>query len=361
MKKINLILVLFLILPMISTIQVDMNEEFKQGETLIAQFSGNFIKPILEDNIYFYRGYVQVPFEFNVIKIEQNYFVYTPSLGKQAGNYSIVVKNSEYDIVGGQTSTEDIIKEFVLLSDYADFSTTPGAIKADSSFSLEVENLKGIELEIYIDKSPTEEVQESFFSSLFGGNENKTLSGESFILKAGETKQINLNSENIPAKTLTKIGLKTQDFTQWIFVYLENPIYEINESEYIEINETNQTENNQTEFIELENGTIISQRKTCEELNGTICKVGKEVCDKTTIEASNTDSCCPGTCNEKEKSSTGKIIGFSIVGILIILYIWFYFKKYKKTKRNVNLLALAEGKDKRQLEKIQRRVRRKIR
>lgn len=358
MKK-GLVILVFLgllILPMLSAIQVDMNKNFKNGETLVAKFSGEFTKPILEDNVYFFRGNVKVPFDFSLIKINQDYFLYAPTLGRTPGNYSMIIEGSEYSVEGGQTSTSNIVENFTLLSDYADFSTLPGVVQANKSFTLEVENLKGVDLTIYIDKYPSEEQtsQQGFFS-FFSNEKNNSPTGEPLLLKAGMKKEVKLYLDNVSANTLHKIKLESQNFSQDIFVYINNPNYELNETEYVEINETNQTEINQTDINNTENATT-QVGKTCEELNGTICKVGKEVCNGTIIDASNTDSCCDKTCKEKEKSSRGKIIGFSIIGFLVLIYLWFYFKKFKKPKKKVDLLELAEGKDKRKLDRIRKRV-----
>ncbi len=61
MKKIFFIILLILILPAISAIEFDMKAEFAQGETLMAKVSGNFIEPIINENIFLYRGHIRVP------------------------------------------------------------------------------------------------------------------------------------------------------------------------------------------------------------------------------------------------------------------------------------------------------------
>jgi len=429
MKK-SLIIFVLLLLPLMSAIQVDMNEEFKQSETLIAKISGNFLQPILKDNIYFYRGFVAVPFEFELLKIEQDYFIHTSTSGKIPANYSLVIENSEYYIVGGQTSSEDIVINFSILEDYADFSVMPGVIVAQGSFSLEIQNLKDTQLTIYIDKDGSQE-EGSF--SFFSGDETPT--GQAFTLKAGEIKQLTLEFENVSNATLRTVQLSTEDFSTGIFVYVSYTgeelkpqikrikfetgffnismatdsdatriLYLVNEGttdfdnvtiiipdslkEYLSIEPEffEDLEQNKTKKINLNisskpeaeiiQGTIKAKTsdgfyayvdiyieiieafvpegnvtdelptitKTCEELEGAICEKSQE-CSADQITARD-DICCLGECVEKKKSKAGQIIGWTIVIILVALYGWFYLKKYKKAKKKVDLLKVAEGKKK---------------
>jgi len=88
------------------------------------------------------------------------------------------------------------------------------------------------------------------------------------------------------------------------------------------------------------NGTVVVNNtalKTCAELKGSICKVSEEICDGTTVTAKD-NLCCIGTCTAKPKSSTGKIIGWSIIGFIIILIIYFKMKLSKTKRSKVDLL-----------------------
>ena len=104
MKKSWIIFAFVLLsISLVSSIQIDIDSELNQGETLVVKFSGEFYKPILENNVYFYRDtYIAVPIEFELLKIEGDYYISASSLGKIPGNYSLVIKNSEYSVAGGQ-------------------------------------------------------------------------------------------------------------------------------------------------------------------------------------------------------------------------------------------------------------------
>ena len=111
---------LILILPIISAVEIDMKSEFSQGETLMAKISGNFLEPIQEENIFFYRGHVRIPLEYDMAKIDDKYYVYAQLGDKGPNNYSLRIENTRY-MQGVNMVEEDIIKNFVITDDLTDF------------------------------------------------------------------------------------------------------------------------------------------------------------------------------------------------------------------------------------------------
>ena len=85
-----------------------------------------------------------------------------------------------------------------------------------------------------------------------------------------------------------------------------------------------------------------AQTKTCAELNGAVCSLDEE-CDTDYVYAKD-NKCCLGTCGGSETSSSGKIIGWAIVGIIVVFLIWFFKTKYRGAKKEVNLFDIAKGK-----------------
>ena len=102
MKKIWIIFAFVLLfIPLVFSIQINTEPELNSGETLVVKLSGEFYKPILENNVYFYRNtYTAVPLEFELLEIEKDYYISASSLGKIPGNYSLIIKNSEYSEIG---------------------------------------------------------------------------------------------------------------------------------------------------------------------------------------------------------------------------------------------------------------------
>ncbi len=88
--------------------------------------------------------------------------------------------------------------------------------------------------------------------------------------------------------------------------------------------------------------TSSDQTKTCTELNGKVCSLDEE-CDTDYVYAKD-NKCCLGICKGSETSSSGKIIGWAIVGIVVVFLIWFFKTKYKGAKKPANLLDIAKGK-----------------
>ena len=82
---------------------------------------------------------------------------------------------------------------------------------------------------------------------------------------------------------------------------------------------------------------------TCVQIEGIICDGGERCTGKTS--PTKDGICCfaPAVCEEIPKSQTGKIIGWAVV-IVVILFLFWFFKKYKKVKPRVNLLKIGKGK-----------------
>ena len=59
MKKVLIIFLALFLFPIISAVEIEMKDNFDQGETLIAKISGNFYEAISEENVIFYRGHVR--------------------------------------------------------------------------------------------------------------------------------------------------------------------------------------------------------------------------------------------------------------------------------------------------------------
>jgi len=89
-------------------------------------------------------------------------------------------------------------------------------------------------------------------------------------------------------------------------------------------------------YIPKDNETnIVVSSKTCEELNGIICNDNEE-CDGKT-EPAKYSLCCLDNCKKIEKSSTGKIIGWIIIIVIVGFLVWFFKSKYKGARNTVDL------------------------
>jgi len=235
MKK-GIILFLFLIMafPLISAIDINMNSNISQGETVIASLSGNFLDPITNDNIYFYRGHVRSSFDYDVSKIGDNYYIYFQTANKVENNYSINISEVRY-MIGSQVSSAQISKSFVIINETADFSINPGFVITDGNFSIKVQNLQPLPITIKLETEVNSGSSEGIFGFLFSG---KKVS-QSINLSSGEIKDLYIQLEDIYETTIRTITLSTDNIEYNI------PCYVILESIVIPP-EGNITINNQT-------------------------------------------------------------------------------------------------------------------
>jgi len=207
MKRIVILIFILLLLPLTSAVEFDMKTNFSQGETLMARISGNFIEPILKENIFFYRDHVRIPMDFDVTEIQDEFYIYAQTLEKLANDYSIVIKDVKY-MQGSQISEEDIVKNFSITGEIADFSISPGSISTKEDFFIEVQNLQDYKITIQVKTNITE-------------NETAIISFEDEItLKSGEIKKINFKVSDISESKFTKIELSSENLAYQIPVYI---------------------------------------------------------------------------------------------------------------------------------------------
>jgi len=338
MKKTILVSLAFLILilPLMSAVEVDMKTEFSQGETLMAEISGNFLEYLEKENIFFYREHVKIPLDYDLSKIDDKYYVYAQLGDKEPNNYSLRIENARY-MQGVNIVEEDIINNFVITDDLADFKINPGFIIADEAFTIEVQNLRDFKIEIDINENETS-TGKSLFESLFSLG---TFEAD-IELFSGEIKNLEFDLGN--ETSFSFIELKTENITYkipvYIFVIKTIETEEQNKSE----EETTTEEDKETtpDSEEEEDEIEIVSTKTCAEENGTICK-DNEICNGTIIQARDA-TCCLYACKKKKKSNTGKILGWSMVIIILLAVIWFFKTKYKGAKKEIDLLKIAKGK-----------------
>ena len=206
------------ILPIISAVQIEISDAYSQDETLIAKITGNFIDALSPNNIFFYREHVRVPTQFTVSKIASDYYLYALLLGKTPGNYSLQIQDVRYK-VGTETKDDDVIKNFTITEDMADFYIVPGFVKTQEDFSLQLTNLKdgNLEVEVTFENSST---PGGFFESLFGsGSDN---SAQTVALSSGQTKKVYFEFDNsLNESAFRAISLESENTSYSVPVYME--------------------------------------------------------------------------------------------------------------------------------------------
>ncbi len=209
-RSVFILFALILSLQLISAVDVSINENYKSGETIIAKVSGNFITPITKSNVFFYEGHVRVPMDYDVTNIEGDYYIYALTVGKDSGDYSLSIENTQY-MKGAEISNEKIVKNFSITDEIADFSLKPGFISTSENFILEIQNLQESQITVSVSTGLNSSGREIFISP---DKSTET----SFSLKSGEIKKINFELGKGEA------GLQYVEFRTDNLVY-EAPIY----------------------------------------------------------------------------------------------------------------------------------------
>lgn len=368
-------------MPLISSLEINMDSQINHGETVIATIEGNFLDAISSDNVEFYRSYVRVPFDFDVANINSKYYIYFQTESKDPNNYSVKIKNVRY-YVGSSVSTEEISKNFTITSEQADFNIDRGFVVTDGNFSIKVQNLNSNSITINVQTGFVSGSSGGFFDCFFKNNEVDINSGEdSITLYSGEIEDIDISLGTICETTIRTISLSSGNTSYEIPVYIiaedincpvndNNTYYNNSDDEVDYKNETegkpsfwdlfkkpNQTANdseennndneddenpdydivtdeNGSEYAVDNNGNVIdvpASSKKCSELNGTICS-SNQICQDDAFEYAKDAKCCLSLCVKKPASKTGKIVGWTIIGLIVILLILFKIK-FSKTKR----------------------------
>lgn len=386
-------------ISLISSIEIKMNSEYAQGETLITKISGTFLSSIEKENIYFYRNYVHVPIDYSIIKMNDEYYVYA-ILPESQNNYSIVIKDVFYR-QGTRILNNETVRNFTILNTSADFNINPGALTTKNDFSIKIQNLQPHKISISISsQNITNGINSPFFSIL---NSQSNLE-----LKPGEIKVINFNLKNISNSTLKTISLKSLNTKYEVPIYIiSNNTEEIPQREFEILpkffNISSSIKSNKTKTLLVNNtGKIIIKnisfslspslkeiltlsKYTIDELkensdmrievlffsdkegifegqikakteNSEIVNIPiyanfvkdyipstKE--NDTDIYSNNTIPGGKEIDDENNFYSTKKIIGWVLVLIILIGLLWFYSKKYKGAKRDINLLKIGKGRD----------------
>jgi|TARA_Y100000310_G_scaffold338887_1_gene429817 hypothetical protein len=88
---------------------------------------------------------------------------------------------------------------------------------------------------------------------------------------------------------------------------------------------------------------IIEDRssESCGDIGGIICSENQECSGERNY--AKDGICCLATCNKIEESSSGKIIGWTIIILIGLLLVWFYFKRYNKQSKVGNVFKFRRG------------------
>lgn len=257
----SLVIFLFLIIPSVSAIEIQLNENYSIGETLIAKISGNFVDTPNSNNIFLYQdGHIPVPTQFSVSRIDNTYYAYTTLIDKSAGNYSLKIKNVRYYQVN-TILDDDLIKNFTIKNEIADFYVIPGFLDTDKDFSLKLTSLKDNDVVVYVNPEKSSS-SSSFFDSLFGGNSDSEETDSEFnvTLSSGQSKNITLYLDRTltePTLKIINISSENTDYSIPVYMNVENTTKDVGTGNLrfssVVFNVSLATNSNTTRVLYLEN------------------------------------------------------------------------------------------------------------
>ena len=397
MKKIGSLLLLVFLISFVSAISTDMDEIYQQGETIIVEILGNILQPIDKEDIQLFRGHVQVPIDYDVKRIGDNYYFYGIA-PLDENNYTLKI-NNVLTTVGGVEQEIDFEQNFSTSEELVSYSVKPGFAIFEEDFefiitlnedldktisvdfpeareviltpgenrleisSIENEtrfkliNIGDYSVPIFILETPEEPETFTANISVFPKRiESILLFGEEKtypirITNDGNSEITNLvvgyNDETLTIEPSTISSIQPNETIEFnITLKIQNePISEVitfeaegfYESVEVNIVYTENEEEAATPY--LEENYEESQGYYCSELGGKSCSADEE-CSEETVQTLDVNNCCSGECSVPEESSfawIGFLIGLIILIVLIIVGV--KYKKSKKSKESKNPLG----------------------
>ncbi len=291
-------------------ISTTMEDLYDQGETIITEISGNILEPISASNVEFRRGHIIVPFDFEIKKLGEKYYLWAITPESEM-NYTLMIKDIT-TFVSGKVQKIDYEKNFSVSGNLSDYSVKPGFVSADKDF----------EVEVRLNEDNEKQIDVEFFGEI------------SLTLKPGT------NIVNFYIYDINETGL----FNVTIGRYVLPAYITFNETGWKDsykpsLNLTNLTGVDENRTLEQEEAVNQERAKYhCYEFPGRIC-TADETCSGQSIVSLDGPCCVNGECKSKtEEGGSSAWIGYLIAAVVIILGI-FIWLRYKKVKAEKNPLA----------------------
>lgn len=383
------VLLLILLIPGALALSTDMKESYQPGETMISSILGEILEPInLEDVTFVRDGHVEVPFDYDLKKIENTYYIYAlmPYIELQENEsktYALRIEGVSTTINGRQ-EVINFEQNFSVVGEVVEYTVKPGFIISSDDFDLQITLNRDISQGISID-FPFE--REIFLRP--GKNtvrfDLEDVSGGLYMASVGNYKvPVFVNKEIVeplpiigfnPFEIDSRIeigseatysfsirnngGERVEDFSvsynkNAIRISPEFPRYfepgQEYEFEAVVLEENQEVEellvieygNESYNFpirveyvsepIVLPNGSeIVEVAYYCSELSGKKCS-SQQVCSGDSVISRDVKECCLGVCTSTE-SSGGSWLGWLLGVILVAILVFLGFRYYRTKKK----------------------------
>lgn len=380
MRLIYIILLISLI-PITSAISTTMLPAYQPGETMIIEIQGNILKPIDRTDIVFKRAHVAIAVDYDIKRILDKYYLYA-QLPTNQNNYTLFINNIA-TTVNGQNQIINYNQSFIVSGNLTDYSISPGFISTNKDFSITIKS--NLDQKITININFPEERAESLnpgtntinfkINSISSGIYSASIGKYTIPIQIINTQQSN-QSKEISISVFPKIIRETIEFgkpksynitltntgnetTSNLYFIYNNELFSLDKETILEI-KSNSSENivitlnklnipiSETILLEVDNEIInnitldiqFTSNKSeitnfskpeyyCSELGGKFC-AANEICSTQTTQSLD-GSCCTGTCNIQEESSSSTWIFYTFVAVVIVIILIIYVR-YRKTK-----------------------------
>ncbi|MFA5019557.1 MAG: hypothetical protein WC533_00480 [Candidatus Pacearchaeota archaeon] len=210
MKK-ELVMLCFLVLfiSSVSALEIQSETSFSKGETFLASIGGNILDNIQFEDVKFLKGHVQQNFKHDILKINNNYYIYAV-LPYNEAEYTLVLENVYY-MENNKIILTDLTKNFTIINTTVSFNVYPGVIITDKDFKITVYN-------------------NEFYDSLLTYTlSNKT---DTETVKAQELTEVEISIKGVEETTFETLSLSLSTTSYEIPVYIiTNQTIGENESE----------------------------------------------------------------------------------------------------------------------------------
>jgi len=403
MNKIGVFfLAIFLSLVIVSAVESTIEQNYRPGETLIAEISGNFINPLTSENILFYSGRLFVPMVYDLIRINDKYYVYAILPNKER-NYTMIISDAKY-LEENQEKTGDLEFNFTVKGNLSAFQINPGVIVTGKDFSIKATALKNIELEAdFTNSSQNASLIDSQTKTFFFTISDVKKTGLEYVVFSSQDTYYNVpvmiyKNQTVEDREIKLIFsrknynfsiVREQEFgfevaifntgkenisevnfssSSQIKIFPEKTSLDSGELKTINLTMTSSEIGTQTilltassgnyskttsvtlttfdtpeELLAADNTTEIITEESCSSMGGGQCAEGEE-CIGTNRYALE-GWCCIGTCKASGTSSSGKVIAIIVIVIILAGIGFFIFVKIKSRKQSSSKLLEEKSAD----------------
>lgn len=392
-RYVLLLLVCLLCISNSSGLSTDLKTSYQQGETMVVEIQGNLVEGLKASQVAFLRGHVKVPFKYELVKIEEDYFLWALAPLNANGTYTLSLENVATTVNGQKTSIMHY-QNFSINDTTIPYAVEPGALVTTHDFEIVATSYTDTDLTIPLNfpvvgetvLAPGKNTLKFSIASLnkaqridlhIGNytlpvyvlkNETETPVKRYIRLEPSSFTRTHYKSESKITYSITLTNTGNQTYKNLVVEYNTalvsvNPttIKELKPDASVSFNITilstksdiddsisiTSKESNVSLYLPLE-VTFISNLSTgsnvtngsdayyCIELHGSICS-SESSCEGVT-KTSKDGACCIGACVTAQKEPSNAWIGYLIAGLVILAGVYLYYR-YVQAKDHGNVFA----------------------